>query len=199
MAKPLRDIAGLSIGWLHVGSEDPVWVGVTAPDNTKILTFDIGDWLVLDPYGDGSIPSTIRARIFGDPDGESRLYTLAAHRTTGVLAFASYFIEKLPESDLPYTPGIMRAPRHSIAISGLMPSFTIPPEYVARLDELRSKKRPYDASFDPTALMDFIDRESGYGELHAAMVFTFNFDGEFLQVTDACHRSVSGWVHRDLP
>jgi hypothetical protein len=62
---------------------------VTLPGKDKLLTFDIGPWLVLYPYGDDDIPKSIRERIFGK---EKRL-AAAIHRETGDIGFAAYIID----------------------------------------------------------------------------------------------------------
>jgi hypothetical protein len=157
---------------------------VTLPGKDKLLTFDIGPWLVLYPYGDDDIPKSIRERIFGK---EKRL-AAAIHRETGDIGFAAYIIDD--------------DGAHSIMVFRWMPDhmpgqsrYRIPAAYLPRLDELRNKKRPYKTWVSATDLMWFIDRQIGFDHLTSSLMFAFRFDGNTIEVGSEFYREVSDWLN----
>lgn len=167
-------------------------VDVTTPDNHHLFNFKVegaslaGDrvsLLVLDPYGDDTLPQSIRDRVFG-----KNPYTLAIDRKTGNICIATF--EEDPDHGL------------CLCVERWMPShvrseedaYQIPSHFKKRLNELLSKKRPYRCHIEPSALEQFIDQEEGYSHLHRNVVFSFEFGrGAMLEVWGDSYRKVGRW------
>lgn len=174
-----RDLEGKRITRLFFRMTEYT-VDVTAPDERHLLNFwvEVGKvrLLVLDPYGDDTLPDEIRERVFGKAP-----YTIAIDtKTGGICKVTAYtredgvelYVEPVNGADTP----------------------RIPPRWRHRLPELATQKRPYRCHIDPHTLEQFIDREASYRDVGANVVFSFDFYGDgMLEVWGDHYRKVSRW------
>jgi hypothetical protein len=161
------------------------------PDSNLLFNFnleatdgkDLLSFLVLDPYGDETLSSAIRKRVgLGPICGQP----LAICRKTGVLHLTSFF-EKDGEWGLTFW-------RFAEASCGLKKDeYVLPKKYLARIDELKSKKRPFDISAIDSAFVGFIDRTTGFNDMSTSLVVSLDFDKTNVEIWGDSHREVSGW------
>lgn len=166
-------------------------IDVVVPDEHKLLNFVVtGDaengetvsLLVLDPYGDDTLPDEIRKRIFGEFP-----YTVAIDQKTGGICVLTAW----PEDDGPTFYADRWMPS-CIGVRG--EQYCIPSRWKKRLGELCGMKRPYRCHVDPGALEQFADREVGYDHLRQNVVFSFHFFGSYmLEVWGDSYRKVEFW------
>lgn len=173
-----------------------VAVRVMAPDNRQLFNFWVKggrgekkiDFLVLDPYGDEILSDEIRERVFGSSD---KRWTLAIDRQTGELHIASLY--ECPTM----FKGVQTSTHLELWLSRFCAQshegYVIPPAWLTRLDELKSKKRPFRISVRDFALIELLDREIGFNSLAENMVVSFDFHGESLDVASGQYRTTSKW------
>ena len=74
----------------------------------------------------------------------------------------------------------------------------VPAEYLVRLDELKSHKRPFNLTFEGKTLLSFIDREIGYNELSSDLIVHLDFRPMSLEITAGMYREVSwAWTRSE--
>lgn len=156
------------------------------PDTTKLFNFEVSagrgkeakTLLVLDNYGDETIPSALFDRLFcmGVFD-----FNLAVDKTDGTL-FTAQFAQE--------------GRTYVMTVAALMAngkSLQLPKKFVGRVNELKSKKRPYYLSCQEGTLWGFIDREAGFNDIRENLVVDLHFDRRRLQVWGDSYREVSPW------
>jgi hypothetical protein len=195
VGKPLKFVYDVECGWRKYATDAVV------PDerhltNFKVLGHDRGgihdkkpkkgekiDLLVLDDYGNEHLPQDFEDSIFGRSPTESNSYTLAINRETGQTYHAQFGKERgqyiLLISSLTTRSdcGMPKVPRH------LLP----------RLDELLSKKRPFDLSLPSHLLMEYIERWRSKSDLQANLVVSLDLDGANLELWATYWRLVPDW------
>lgn len=185
--KDIRNAQGQHITRLYSWMWERHVVDITVPDELHLFNFVIeGDGvnlLVLDNYGDDTLPDGIQKRVFGMDYGE---YTVAVDRATGELHIITLIEDE--DGTLAFVSSPWMNPSWAEG-----ERYRIPRRWVKRLDELLYKKRPYLCHVDPYVLQNFIDQQVGYNQVTEAIVFTFNFDGYSIEVQGDNFRLVSGW------
>lgn len=182
----IRKLAGKTILNLYDEDMNDTMVAVEVPNTSQILTFQVGDWLVLDPYGTDIDPLLKRVLNHG------KRAAVAIHTKTGVIGHAHYFEDDGIHSIqvTPYKPGDKpyKLPEWTPMMRGFM------------LDKLVGKKRPYSVHLlpnGPQGLTDYIDRGCGYMDLADSVVFSFDFMDEdyphYLEVCGDQHRETGPW------
>lgn len=169
--------AGQRITRLYERGKNRLSVDVSVPGSGYMTQFDVGDWYVLDPYGD-ELSEKIRRRVFG----RSKSWTIAIHRKDGRIAIAYYFTERSSAG----------SKHHCLS---LVPweDYRIPSQFLSQVDLLRSQKRPYSIYIDPTVLSSFIEREVGFEGMGRGVIFRFLFGPEILEVQGDFFRVCSSW------
>lgn len=163
----------------------------TVPDSHHLFNFNLEatdgkdslSFLVLDPYGDETLSSAIRKRVGLGPICEQ---PLAICRKTGILHLTSFF-----EKDRVLGVTFWRFVEASCSLK--KDEYVLPKKYLARLDELKSKKRPFDISVIDGAFVGFIDRTTGFNDMAASLVVSLDFDKTNVEIWGDSHREVSGW------
>ena len=138
-----------------------------------LITSQNKTWLILDNYGDEWLPSTMYKRIVGA--SKLGIY-LAIDKITGEIYTSSFH----PEGK-----------KYIVMLCELNCSVT--KEYIMRLDELKSKKRPFYLGLDEAGWLLFTDREIGYGSLNEYLVVDLDFRPTRLQIFHDSYREVSNW------
>jgi hypothetical protein len=149
------------------------------PDKHKLFNFDLKTkeetWLVLDDYGNEVLPPSLVDRILGEGSFKKG-YTLAINRRTGQTYLAIFYTEKR---------------KNSVTLHELSP--VVPKAYLKRLDELKSRKRPFYITLVDSAFAGLLDQELGYGDLEDRLVLDLEFKGSRIQVQQENYRLVSNW------
>lgn len=180
----IRKAAGLQINRVYDEAMELHGCDVTVPLKDSICTFDLEvggqDFLVLDSYGD-DLSDTIRKRIFG----KSKTWTIAINQKTGSIFRVS----------LVFTGGhfafVLQPWMPSEFVDGLQ--YSLPHDYLNRLDQLKNKKRPYSCYIDSDALQHFVEGEQGYDHLRSNVIFSFAFDQGDVEILGDQFRVVSRW------
>ena len=206
----------ITYGWDRFKSE------CVAPDKHHLSTFDLAGeyseslnrensppkratrtFLVLDDYGNEYLPSNMEERLLG-----SEPYSVAVDKETGVLYLVTFKPIKL-ETD---TGHDVESYTYAAFLNGFPAyeedSWKVPAEYLSRLDELKSHKRPFRIVIDNYWLLRFCEREASFGDLQEQLVVDLEFDcasnpnhpherGSYLQVAKQIYREASPW--RDVP
>jgi hypothetical protein len=162
------------------------------PAGDKLTNFNLKFWpvqptgmrrksrtiLCLDNYGNEIMSKKVHENLMNGLDIFD--YLLGVDRKTGEVYCVSFLIDG---EDL------------AVAFSPLVNAITIkvPKEYMKRLDELMSKKRPWFVSLPETALFAFVERFYGYNDLEKAVIVDLHFDELRLQVSMDGWREVSDW------
>ena len=153
-----------------------------APDEHFLFNFDVfsGDkaWLILDPYGDDINPKEIVDRLFGDRTFEKG-YALAIDRAEGMVYRATFMLDD---------DGL-----NKIVLCGFDKPIQLPEKYLRRIDELKTKKRPYFLTFHTHTLLSFIDREACFNDLRDDIIVDLHFNNARLQIGHDSFREVTGW------
>lgn len=163
----------------------------SAPYISKLTTFDINlqknkTLLFLDPYGayDTCFPIDTVDRIFGN-GMYKRSFTVGIIKQTGKIVFIT---AKKSNDDCSLS---IFNPLKFWSIKDMF----IPKQYLDRLDELKTQKRPYGLHIRQAAMYSFITRSEGYNFLAENIVFSFRFDkNEFVEIWNDSYRVVSEWV-----
>lgn len=158
---------------------EPVNSGTKIPPSDRLLNFDLvaGEdvYVVLDNYGDEILCGKIRDRLFSGLDD----FTLAIDEKTGQI-YVVEFAETGKEENTAYL----------FSLEG----YRVPEKYLARINELKSFKRPYYISISEMGLIDFIDQEIGFSQLEEFVLIDLSFNDTRIQVVKDGYRTVSGWV-----
>lgn len=173
--------------WVHGGeAEDTVEVTVTFPPTNKFLTTQVGDWLVLDPYGDDGRSAKTNRRIFG-----AGKYGLAVNIKDGRMGTVNFSRDKEG-----YRAGTLHVELlEEVVPSEFLPHFTY--------EWWRNRKRPYHIEVDGDYALMALNREIALHELrdHITVVLRGlvpnpvkggpeSFD---LHVSGGSHRLASPW------
>lgn len=181
----VRDVEGMRVSLVR----DSLWLATSAvrtrvPTGKFLFNFNVHTsngrtLLVLDPYGDETLPDDIRKEL-GVAQMSST--TVGIWRDTGQIVHVSFAREK-KKVTLCYW-------------SHLDPdSFTVPGNFLPRLDNLMSMKRPYSRDLTSHAWRSLHTRRIGYDHIAEFLVYSLNFGGDigFLEVSKDSYRTVSGW------
>ncbi len=169
---PIRALEGKRIQAVYGHNWVAIPCKTVAPDSKHMLTFDLTagrkTYLVLDPYGDERIPQEIRDRIFCPEPA----FTIAIDRKDGRIYGAHAIREKKGLA-------VFLSPLCSYAGA---PQHVVPAEWVAKLEEVKSQKRPFALTIDPVLLMHFIRQESSYQDLRMGIHVNLHFQEGALEV-----------------
>lgn len=153
---------------------------IIAPHRQKLFNFDVivkdRSFLILDNYGNESIPQTITRRVIGLKLG----YNLAICRTSGI-CYAAVFEKEGDVTQLCCYP---------LGDGGW---YKVPSAFLSKLDELKNEKRPFDISLTARALLQFVDKEIGYQDLSDELVVQLRFDNFTLEVMKNQYRTTTCW------
>jgi hypothetical protein len=159
------------------------------PDDKYLFNFDIKVnnkcWLVLDPYGNDFITDEFSSRLLGFD--KTSQYTLAIDKYNGKLYKASFSCSGRSLSSIDICLSSFHDEKH----------LRLPDTYISRLDELKSKKRPFVLTVASTSLLSFIDREIGFGSLAEDLIVSFHFDRNRLELWGNSYRETSSWEDVD--
>lgn len=182
----VRKAAGKTVTRVHRGGET-FKVKAAVPKSEKLFNFNVKskavDLLILDPYGtlDDGMSLKMYRRIFG----RGKEQTIGVDRKTGELLTVAFALDD--DGMLAFFVG-------PIGMYGAsVPDMWLPLEWVSRIDELLSKKRPFRLAVDEITLLDFIARDVGYHEFAKNLVVRFDFDDTMLEVSGTSYRTVSRW------
>jgi hypothetical protein len=156
------------------------------PGDKYLFNFDVKAnnkcWLVLDSYGNDFITDEFSLRLLNFE--KTSQYTLAIDKSNGKLYTASFHRNDEGEQL-----------SVEIWLSQLNNEYhlKLPHTYLNRLDELKSKKRPFVLTVASTSLLSFIDREIGFDSLVKNLIVDFNFDGNRLELWEDSYRETSDW------
>jgi len=171
-------------------------VGVSAPDPSRLFNFDLylgklGGLTILDNYGDEQLPDKIRRKILNT---KMHATTIGIFRKTGEVVQVSFIKEKAktPECPEESQPESLDS-RYSVLFWSFDKPHFLPKPYMYRVDELKSKKRPFYLTCSERSIYDFVTRWGSYADLQANLVIDFHFDKMRLQVWSGSYREVSGW------
>lgn len=154
--------------WKEVKNFKPTVI----PGKKFLFNFQLGSYLILDGYGNETVPESFGRRIFGTH--YSKL-TVAINTETGeVMQTAFYLCEKEGYSAL-VTPII---PQYRSGVENLL----VPKSYLPRLKELFSEKRPYRITFNPGLLMLLLEREASFTDLREQVNIELRFQNETLRL-----------------
>lgn len=159
------------------------------PPSSKMSTYNLrfGDrtLLVLDKNGNESISPGLEAELFGGIPHVSPDWTLALDCKTGQVCRLGYGREN----------------RKLVAVFWEFEfgkDVRVPQTYLARLDELKSAKRPFCLLLNEQAALNFIEREYGYKDLRENIVIRLNFrKEEAIEIWGDSWRQVGGWKYHE--
>jgi hypothetical protein len=171
--------------------------GTAVPTKDRLFNFDlkVGDdaILVLDNYGDETLPSRVRRRIMREKMFEN---TIGIHRRTGEIVIVGFILEY--QSSSSSEPTALAACYWPFGDLGTGKQLFVPKPYMSRLDELKSKKRPFYISVAEHTLYAFMEREASYPDMERDLVVDLEFQrDERVQVWGESYRVVSGWTDND--
>lgn len=154
------------------------------PQDADLFTFTFKagplNLLVLDPYGDETLLGRMRKRLLGSSDVNT---TIGIDWTTGQIYFFGFGIE---EGKL--VAVVWRSPPNGTT------EMKVPRRFLKKLDQVKSKKRPFCFSVETSALIGFCDRAIGYNELCNNLSLSLRFDDFALELWgDRAWRKVSFW------
>ena len=180
-------------GWTKYDSN------VRVPGSDKLFNFDMplgkkGAILVLDNYGDEVLPSRIRRQIMND---KMFANTIGIHRKTGEIVNVGFIEEYIADLSEEGTTTKTAGTFWSFGTGGVGERLFVPKSHLRRLDELKSKKRPFNLSVFERTVFEFMTRWASYAELQRDLVVELEFDGRSLQVWGDNCREVSRW--QDVP
>jgi hypothetical protein len=192
---------------LMINRWDRYEVKTATPTKEHLFNFivpvgKLGDLLVLDNYGDEVLPDKIRRPVM-----TTKMFheTIGIFRKTGQVVRVGFIKEKIQHIGCPEEgdPGSEEW-EYSLTfwgldLNGAGDPLYLPKKYLARLDELKSRKRPFYITLWENALYSFITRDTGYDAFDKALVIDFHFDGLRLQVWGDSYREVSDWDRNDNP
>jgi len=153
--------------------------GITPPA-TNLFTFEVSTtqdaFLVLDNYGDEILPFDFARNLL--QVGPDQVYNLAVSTLNGKVYLATFHEEAGDFLSLSL-----------VALNGTQ----VPGKFLRRLDELKSKKRPYFLTVLETYVWDFLAKEIGLKDLRENIVVHLDFDTKAIEVHRKDYREVSPW------
>lgn len=187
-----RDVEGRKLSKVYLC--DQAWKALPtqskAPPGRMLFNFEVQagrgktarTFLVLDNYGDETIPSEmfeklLRMKMFH--------FNLAIDKASGQL-FTAAFVKEGREVSM--TLAEMTFTRFT-ETKGIQ----LPKKLLPRLNELKSKKRPYFLTVYEPALWGFTVQESSLEDLRQSLVVDFHFDRRRVQLWNDSYREVTGW------
>lgn len=189
--KTLSKIYLCSDGW------KPLTTQTKMPDNSKLFNFEVAasknrKFLVLDNYGDESLSDDTMHNIIG-----LKLFkwNLVIDVEDGTLYIGAWFKEADPAA--PPIEELADKHIYSLAISemtfGRGEPLRLPEAFLPRLNELKSKKRPYFITAEENSVWRFIDRLEGFNSLKENIVVDLDFDNERIQIWNDAYRKITNW------
>jgi hypothetical protein len=158
------------------------------PSKGDLFSFDLvaegkatKAWLILEDQGNTLLTKTLTDRIFEGTGTYKHGYNLAIDRQTGQIYTAHFGRDK----------SINFVVLYSVTSKGSV----VPTGFLDRIDELRTKKRPFQLTLPDNILMDFLDREIGYRDLKEQLVVELRFPESTLQLWEDSYRQVGDWVY----
>lgn len=167
-------------------------------DNYEVSLGKLGKLLILDNYGDEVMSDKIRKAILGRKMFKETIGILCK---TGEIVRVAYIKEGHTDMGCP-EEGVPESTRweYSLTFFGFGKQLFLPKAYMERVDELKSKKRPFYLTLWENALYGFTTRWASYADLQASIVVDLHFDKQRLQVwSGGGHRKVSAWESNDNP
>ena len=181
-------------------------VATSAPDDHHLFNFDLemvlmtdkpktrlkskkpqkAHLLVLDNYGDERIPDVIREEILSTTMFKE---TLGILRESGEIVRIGFIEEKVSHAGCPGSSSKLTC----LAFNRFEPNLVVPAPYRERLDELKSKKRPYFLTLPEKLLFDLATHWASYNDLQRNICVDLDFHGQRLQVCGDSWQEVSGW------
>jgi hypothetical protein len=165
---------------------------VYTPGARLLFNFDVsvgklGRLLVLDNYGDEVMPDKFRRKLL-----TTKMFaeTIGIFRKTGEVVRVAFIREKVASNSEEFY-SIVFYPFFDWDGSGR--GLLLPKSYLKRLDELKSKKRPFCITLRDTDLFQFSERWVGYESLQNQLLVDLHFDELRLQVWSHSYREVSAW------
>lgn len=192
---------GRTLSQVHLANHVP-WKTLATktrvPPSNKLLNFDLvagrgktaKTFLVLDPYGMETLSLRMNERFFGHGTREEG-FTLAIDRATGELLTAHFKTERVKGKRITTVVLVQLTWYRSGDGESV---FRLPTKYLKRIDELKSKKRPFDFTCFDDTMWAFIDQEASLEDLRQNLVVEFDFDRRRLQLWQDAHREVTRWV-----
>ncbi len=180
--KTLTKVYIIDAGWKAYKSKTKV------PDSSRLLNFDLTfggrTLLVLDNYGAEHLPEEMAKRLLEncttDNNPETGI-TLGIDRKTGEFFAVAFAIKARKTITLVFQLRCLEC-------------LKVPAEFLPRLDELKSSKRPFWVTVQTGALFGFITREVGYKSLEEeSMIVGLDFRPMNLEVSNDCYRLVGRW------
>ncbi len=191
---PIRGVEGKTIR--RVYKSDSGWKSTACrtkiPPLSKLTNFNLkfGDQtlLVLDPYGNELLTEEVSTRIFGGISYRSPGWTIAICRKSGQIYQIGYGTERTDRG----------SKRKLVAVywdfySDGGEEIRVPSQYLDRLDELKSSKRPFCVTFAEHALLNFMTQEYGYNDMRDNLVVRLNFRDISLEIEGHYYREVGRW------
>jgi hypothetical protein len=186
---------------------DRYTVDTGTPRSTMLFNFEmpvgkLGPLLVLDNYGDEGIPDEIRQKILN-----TKMFrqTIGIFKTTGEIVHVSFIKEKVPrpgcseEGDPGGTDTVYALTFWRFGWMGNGRRLFVPKDYIKRLDELKSQKRPFRLTVRDTALFDFITRWRGFENMQENIAVILNFSQDRIQIWRDGYFRYSDWMSSDNP
>lgn len=199
----VREAEGQFIHWAYdVGNQWPRYpVEVPAPDSSKLFNFELpvrglGGLVVLDPYGDEMMPDDIREKILNS--AKMFRQTIGIFRKTGEIVNVGFMKERVKFEGCP-EEGLPGGQENQYSVSfwsfdlQTNKRLFLPQSYRKRIDELKSRKRPFYLANAEHSLYAFITRWGSYADLRDNLVIDLQFDKFRLQVWGDSYREVSEW------
>jgi len=162
----------------------------SVPSN-KLMNFDLSfgnkTILCLDNYGNELMTEDIHKYIMNGLDMFE--YLLGINRKTGEV----YCVSFLEWEDGP--PDNLAEDDLAVAFCPLVSciSIVLPKEYLRRLDELKSKKRPFFLTLPEKALFAFSEKYYGYRDLIEEVLVDLDFNERRLQIGQHMRREITNW------
>ncbi len=182
ISKALHDLAGRKISRVQIGVSRYTEVQGKIPTARFLANFDVlvkkgtggaFSFLVLDPYGacdSGMAQDLLRHTNAHECD-------IAVDRDTGAVHCCTFCRQG----------NVVHMDLHG-------KTWQVPPEYRARLDELRNKKRPYGFLIDSPTLHSVATGYYGHERLADALVLALDFDDVTVELAqDGEYRTTTPW------
>jgi len=155
------------------------------PEIHKLANFDVEigtTYLVLDDYGNDVIPYDLQEKLFAQ-SLSCEYFTLAIAKQTGEI-FLAYFVFD-DERKL------------SINLADLYPNSDtrpkVPPVYLASIDSLKNKKRPFSLELPGQAVIRYMDRDISIKDLQQEVIIELHYEPKLLQIWGDRYRAVEKW------
>jgi hypothetical protein len=166
--------------------------------NFDVPVGKLGKLLILDNYGDEVISDGIRKKIM---QASTFSQTLGIFHKTGEIVRIAFMKERVKvhgcseEGEPDSEEDQFSVQFWSFECDGGKPLF-LPKSYLKRIDELKSKKRPFYITLPEQSFYAFHDRWASYADLQKSIIIDLHFNGARIQVWGDSYREVTSW--RDL-